>query len=254
MSLRVLITGAASGIGRAMAEAFLQQGDQVHICDVSSAALEQVQTELAGLSVSQTDVGNAEQVDQLFVDAHNALGGLDILINNAGVSGPTGRIEDLDLAAWRATLAVNLDSAFLCSRHAVPMLKQAGGGSIVNISSTAGLFGYPLRSPYAVAKWGLIGLTKTLAIELGEFGIRVNAICPGSIRGPRMDRVIEAEASAKGVSEQEIREGYTQQVSLRTFIDPEDIANMALFLCSPAGAKISGQALSVDGHAESLRN
>jgi NAD(P)-dependent dehydrogenase (short-subunit alcohol dehydrogenase family) len=147
---------------------------------------------------------------------------------------------------------VNLDGAFYCLRHAIPLIKAAGAGSIVNLSSTAGLFGYPLRAPYVASKWALVGLTKTLAIELGPFGIRANAVCPGSIDGPRMDRVIAAEAAARGTSEAVVREAYMRQTSLRSFIDASDVAEMVLFLCSDAGAKITGQAMAIDGHTESL--
>ena len=252
MTLRVLITAAAMGIGRAMAEAFMARGDRVHICDISAENLDKARAELPGLGTTLADVSDPDQVNLLFTQAQTTLGGLDVLINNAGIAGPTGPIEELDLQGWRATLAVILDGTFLCSQHAVPLLKTAGGGCIINISSTAGLHGYPLRSPYATAKWGLIGLTKTLAMELGTFGIRVNAICPGAVSGARMDNVIAAEAASRGLSESEVRARYTRYISLRTFVDAEDIASMALFLCSPAGAKISGQALSVDGHTETL--
>jgi NAD(P)-dependent dehydrogenase (short-subunit alcohol dehydrogenase family) len=150
-------------------------------------------------------------------------------------------------------MAVNINGQFYCARRAVPLLKAAGGGSIVNLSSSAGLFGYPMRSPYAASKWAVIGFTRTLAMELGEFGIRVNAICPGSVEGERTDRVIAAEAKSKGVSPEEVRKGYVRTVSMRTFVTAQDIANMILFICSEAGSKISGQALSVDGHTETLR-
>jgi NAD(P)-dependent dehydrogenase (short-subunit alcohol dehydrogenase family) len=175
-----------------------------------------------------------------------------VLVNNAGSSGPTGPVESLDYADWRRTIEVNLDSQFLCTKQAVPMLREAGGGSIVNISSSAGLRGYPMRTPYAAAKWGVIGLTKTLAMELGPEGIRVNAICPGSVAGDRIDRVIEAAAEARGVGAETVRQGYLRQVSMRTFVSAEDVAELALFLCSEAGARISGQALAVDGHTEGL--
>ena len=163
-------------------------------------------------------------------------------------------VEDCAPEDWRRTLAVGLDGTFYCLRRAVPLLKRAGGGSIVNISSTAGLMGYPLRAPYTAAKWAVVGLTKSLAAELGPFSIRANAICPGSVDGPRMDRVIAAEAAARGVAPEQVRESYLRQTSLRTFIAAEDITNMALFLCAEEGRHISGQALAVDGHTESLSN
>jgi NAD(P)-dependent dehydrogenase (short-subunit alcohol dehydrogenase family) len=181
-------------------------------------------------------------------------GRLDILINNAGIAGPTGAVEDLDIEAWNATINVDLSGTFYVTRLAVPMLKQTGAGSIVNIASTAALFGFPLRSPYAAAKWALIGLTKTWAMELGPNNIRVNAICPGSVNGPRIDSVIEQDAIKRGVTAEEIRDVYQRQTSMRLFVDAEDIAQMAVYLSSPAGGKISGQSIAVDGHTEGLSN
>lgn len=249
---RVLITAGGAGIGRAIAGAFLAAGARVHVCDIDAEALADARDQWPELGTTRADVADPEQVDRLFDDALARLGGLDFMINNAGIAGPTAAVEDCDLEGWRRTLAVNLDGTFYCARRAVPALKAAGGGAIVNMSSSAGLFGYALRSPYVAAKWAIIGFTKTLAMELGPFGIRANAICPGPVTGPRMDRVIAAQAAARGVPEEQIRDNYTRNVSLRTFIDAEDIANAALFLCSPAGAKISGQAFPVDGHTESL--
>lgn len=251
-SLRVLITGGGAGIGKATARAFLEAGHAVHLCDLDPAALESALAELPEATASRADVTREEEVESLFAAALESLGGLDVLVNCVGVSGPAGPVEDLDFAAWRACLAANLDSAFLCSRRAAPILKAQGSGLIVNLSSTAGQFGYPNRSPYATAKWGVIGLTKTLAMELGPFGVRVNALCPGSVEGPRMDRVIAMEAAADGRSEAEVRAGYTAMTSLRCFVGAEDIAGTILFLASPAGARISGQALAVDGHTERL--
>ncbi len=249
---RVVVTAGAAGIGRAIAEGFHQAGARVHVCDVDSSGLEELAEARPEIGRSRTDVADPDQVARLFDEAVAGLGGLDVLINNAGIAGPTGPTEDCGIEDWRRTLRVNLDGAFFCLRHAIPLIKAAGAGSIVNLSSTAGLFGYPLRASYVASKWALVGLTKTLAIELGPFGIRANAVCPGSIDGPRMDRVIAAEAAARGTSEAVVREAYTRQTSLRCFIDASDIAEMVLFLCSDAGAKITGQAMAVDGHTESL--
>lgn len=252
--MQVIVTAAGTGIGQAIAQAFAGQGARVHICDVVPERLAEMEAAVPNLSATLADVSKPAEVDKLFDEAIAKLGGLDVLVNNAGISGPTAPVEAVTPAEWEQTMAVNINGQFYCARRAVPLLKQAGGGAIINISSTAGLFGYPLRSPYAASKWAVIGFTKTLAMELGEFGIRVNAICPGSVDGPRMDRVIAAEAAAQNVPPEQIRAGYVSQVSLRTFIDRQEIANFILFLCSPAGAKISGQALSIDGHTETLRN
>jgi NAD(P)-dependent dehydrogenase (short-subunit alcohol dehydrogenase family) len=250
---RVLVTAAARGIGRAMVEAFLERGDRVHICDVDEAGLAEFRAAHPHVGATQADVSDPEQVDRLFDAVAADLGGLDIVVANAGIAGPTAAVEDVTPAAWQRTIDINLNGAFYTVRRAVPLIKAAGGGSIVIISSAAGLFGYPLRSPYAASKWALIGLTKTLAMELGAFQIRVNAICPGPVAGPRIDSVIAAKATARGVSFEEMSEDYLNTLSLHTFIDREDIANMAIFLTSPAGAKISGQALAVDGNTETLR-
>ncbi len=249
---RVVVTAGGAGIGWAIAEAFSAAGARVHVCDIDADCLASLGEEAPEIGRCLADVADPAEVARLFDDALAGLGGLDVLVNNAGIAGPTGRVEDCDTDAWRQTLAVNLDGAFHCSRHAIPVLKQAGGGSIVNIASTAGLFGYPLRAPYVASKWGLVGLTKTLAIELGPWGIRANAVCPGSIDGARMDRVIAAEAAARGLSEAAVRDSYLRQTSLRRFIGAKDIAQMVLFLCSDAGAKITGQALAVDGNTEAL--
>ena len=246
--MRVLITAGARGIGRTVAEAFVASGARVHVCDLDETAL----ADLEGVTTSVADVSTPEAVDHLFEDALQELSGLDVLVNNVGIAGPTARVEAIEPDAWARTIDVNVNSAFYCSRLAIPLLKEAGGGSIVNMSSTAGLFGFPMRSPYAASKWALIGLTKTMAMELGAFGIRVNAICPGGVTGGRMDRVISEQAKTLGASEEDVRESFVKQVSMRTFVDADDIASMILFLCSDAGAKISGQALAIDGHTEGL--
>ena len=249
----MVVTGAGAGIGRAIALAYLSEGARVHVCDRDPAALDDFLGSAEGdLAGTRADVSAAADVARLFDDALQALGGLDVLVNNAGTAGPTGPVETLDLSEWRRTLAVNLDGMFLCARAAVPALRRAGGGSIVNLSSTAGLHGYPLRSPYAAAKWGVIGFTRTLAMELGPAGIRVNAVCPGSVRGDRIDRVIATRAAARNESEEAIRQRWSEQVSLRTFVDAEDVAALTLFLTSRRGAKISGQAIPVDGHTEGM--
>lgn len=251
--LRVLVTAAGSGIGRAIAETLLTNGARVHICDLSAERLAECQAALPDIGATQADVADPRQVDPLFDAAVAHLGGLDVLVNNAGIAGPTGPVETLDPDGWDRTMAVNINSQFYCARRAVPLIKSAGGGAIINLSSAAGLFGYPLRTPYAASKWAVIGLTKSLAMELGDFGIRVNAICPGPVEGPRIDGVISARAQARGESFEAMRAAYQRQNSLHTFIQAQDIANLVLFLCSPAGSKISGQALSIDGNTESLR-
>ncbi len=251
--LRVVITAAASGIGLAMAEAFMVNGAGVHICDLESDKLRECRRALPGIGTTTADVADPSQVDRLFQDAVTHLGGVDVLVNNAGIAGPTAMVEAVTPADWDRTMAVNINAQFYCARRAVPMIKAAGGGSIVNMSSSAGILGYPLRSPYAASKWAVIGLTKTMAMELGEYGIRVNAICPNAVEGPRMEAVIAAEARAKGVSEESVHADLVRNVSMHTFVTVADVADLVLFICSPSGGKITGQALSVDGFTETLR-
>ena len=249
----VLITGGASGLGYAMARTFEASGASVWVCDVDQTGIERLNNSEFNIRGIVADVGSEHDVQNLFDEVLRETDGrLDVLINNAGIAGPNGPLESLQLEPWLDTLRINLISAFLCCRQAVPAMKKQRAGSIVNLSSTAGTQGYPLRTPYATAKWGIIGLTKSLAMELGEYGIRVNAICPGPVTGPRMDRVIQAEATTRGIDVEAVREQFVSQTSLKCFVEPEDIAQMAFFICSEQGARISGQALSVDGHTESL--
>ncbi len=245
--MRVAITSGAGGIGAVMADHFAACGARPFVSDVDEAAL--VASAYPGM---RADAGSERELDAFMAAAIGHLGGLDVLVNNAGIAGPTAPVEAVDGAALEATLRVDLASMFHCARRAVPALRAAGGGSIVNLSSAAGKFGFPLRSPYAAAKWGVIGFTRTLAMELGPDGIRVNAILPGLVDGPRIRRVLRAKAEARGVSDNAQTASTLETVSLRCFVTQEDIANMALYLCSPFGRTITGQALSVDGGLEGL--
>ena len=252
--LVVLVTAGAGGIGRTMAKSFLDHGCHVHICDIDESAIEDFLLENPGASASVADVSDSNSVATLFDDFKNRYGQLDVLVNNAGIAGPTLPVEEIEPGDWDRAVAVNLSGQFYCARLAIPLLKQSGGGSIINIASSAGLFGCPNRAPYTASKWAVIGLTKTLAMELGDADIRVNAICPGSVEGPRIERVIQRDARDRGLAPEEIRDSYTRQTSLRRFIEPEEVAHMALFLASDLGRGISGQALGVDGHTESFSN
>ena len=249
---RVLITAAGSGIGFQTAIDFLQDGAQVFICDVDAVALQHALAGQPALRGMVCDVSDEAQVGHLFAAALQALGGLDVLVNCAGTAGPTAPVSEIALADWRQCLAVNLDGTFLCCRAAAKTMQAQGAGAIVNLSSTAGLYGFPRRAAYASAKWAIRGLTKTLAQELGPFGVRVNCICPGSVEGQRMDRVIAAEAQKTGRSEAEVRSLFTQAASLRSFVSAEDISNAIRYLASPQGSRVSGQELVVDGHTETL--
>ena len=249
---RVVITAGAAGIGLTYARRFAAAGARVALCDVDAAAVEAAGKEIDGAIAHRADVTDEAQMSAFFLEVEERWGGADVVIANAGTGGPAGQIEDLTLESWRSCLAVNLDGAFLTCRWAARVLKEGGGGSLILMSSSAGLHGYPNRSPYATSKWGIIGLMKTLAMELGPHGVRVNAICPGSVEGDRMDRVLAKEAKATGLTEAEMRARYVAGVSLRSWVSADDIAEASLFLASPAGAKISGQAFPVDGHTHSL--
>ena len=241
---RVLITAGAAGIGRAMAEAFAATGAEVWVTDIDPAMLETVPD---GIRASRVDASDEEKMSGLFKEIRDVWGGLDVLCANAGIKGPTAAIEEMPLDGWRECLAVNLDGAFLAAKYAAPILKAQRSGVITFTSSTAGLYGFPYRAPYAAAKWAVIGLMKTVAMELGPFGIRANAIAPGSVTGPRIDRVFEAEAKAKGMTYDQIRDGYAAGTALGRLADPGDIASMAVFLASDGARMVSGQVLTVDG-------
>ncbi len=245
--LRIAITAGANGIGRVIADSFAACGGRVFVSDVDTEALAS-----CGHAGMRADAGEADEMAG-FVDAAGAaLGGLDVLVNNAGIAGPTAPIEAVTPEALDATLRIDLAAMFHTTRRAVPAMRAAGGGSIINLSSAAGRFGFPLRSPYAAAKWGVVGFTKTMAIELGPDGIRVNAILPGLVDGPRIRAVLSAKASAAGISLNEQTDIAVKMTSLRCFVTQQDIANMALYLCSPFGATISGQALAIDGDMQML--
>src|SRR5437868_6583822 len=248
-ALRVLVTAGAAGIGRSIAQTFVDNGARVHICDVDDSALGSLPPKI---SRTRADVASLPQVDKLFADVARELGGLDVLVNNAGIAGPTAKVEDIKPEDWDRCIAVDLSGMFYCTRKAMPLIKAAGGGSIVNLSSAAGRHGFPQRSPYSAAKWGVVGFTKSLAVEAGPDKVRVNCILPGIVEGERIERVIAVKAKAHGVSHDEFRRRFLETTSLHSTVSAEDIANMVLFLCSPAGSRITGQALPVDADVRYL--
>jgi NAD(P)-dependent dehydrogenase (short-subunit alcohol dehydrogenase family) len=249
-SQRVLVTAGANGIGLAIANKFRELGATVFVTDIDPDAVEKARVN--GLSAAVSDVSAEDQVRELMATIKEELGGLDILVNNAGIAGPTGPIETLDTAAWKATFDVNIHGQFLCIKHALPLLREGRNASIINLSSAAGRLGMAGRSAYSASKWAVIGLTKTLAIELGPDGIRVNAICPGAVNGPRIDAVIGAKAQMLNLPENHVSELYHNQSSLGRLIEAEDIANMAAFAASDMARNVNGQALAVDGNTEKL--
>jgi NAD(P)-dependent dehydrogenase (short-subunit alcohol dehydrogenase family) len=250
--LRVLVTAGASGIGRATARAFAAEGARVHICDVDTAALSAMAGSDPAITRSICDVADRTAVARLFADAAAALGGLDCLVNNAGIAGPTGRVDEIAPEDWDRCIAVDLTGQFNCARLAVPLLKQSANPSMINLSSQAGKHGFPYRSPYGAAKWGVIGFTKAMAAELGEFNIRVNAICPGLVDGPRIQNVIASKALRMNVSHEEMTERMFAGVSIKEFVNPEHIARQIVFLASPFARTISGQEISVCGDTRML--
>jgi NAD(P)-dependent dehydrogenase (short-subunit alcohol dehydrogenase family) len=252
MSQRVMITAAASGIGQAIAEAFYAQGARVHICDASEEALKVFRTTHPDIAATRVNVRLESEIDTWFDEALDDLGGLDVLVNNAGVKGPTAPVDDIELADWRECIEVCLDAQFLCARRAAPVMKAQKSGIIINMSSNAGQFGFGNRTPYAAAKWGVIGLTKSLAIELGPFNVRCNAICPGAVKGPRIDRVIAGEAELRGVGTQVVAAELVSQQSLARFTEAAEVANLAVFLASPGAFMINGQDIAIDGHIETF--
>jgi len=250
----VLISGGASGIGQRIAERFLAQDDSVHICDASQQHVDAFLKSNPGATATLANVGDRSQVDAVFADLLRLHGGLDLLINNAGIAGPVGPVENLDEDGWDECLQINLSGTFYMTRRAIPLLRKSSRGSVINIASTAALMGCPQRSPYVASKWAQIGLTKTWAMELGPEGIRVNAVCPTSVDGPRIEKVIQQEAEQRGVSSESVREVYLRQTSMRSFASADEVADTVLFLASDQASRISGQAISVDGHTEGFLN
>lgn len=249
-SQRVLITAGAGGIGFAIARAFHAEGARVYVCDIDAAALARAAATLPGLLTRTCDVGDRAAVESMVADAVQQLGGLDVLVNNAGIGGPTLPVHELDPTDWDRVLRVNLTGAFDVARLAIPHLIKSGGGSIINMASAAGRFGYANRSPYSSSKWALIGFTKTLALELGDHEIRVNAIAPGAVAGERVERVFQGRAAASGRTVEEEKRMQLVNQSLKHFVEPDEIAQLALFLASNAGRSISGQVIPIDGNLQ----
>lgn len=247
---KILVTAGAAGIGLAIATAFKDLGAQVFVTDINPEAVNAARQ--AGFSALVGDVSDETQVIELAAAIRSEFGGLDVLVNNAGIAGPTGPIDTLDTSAWKATFDVNVHGQFLCIKHLLPMLRESTDASIVNLSSAAGRLGMAGRSPYSASKWAVIGLTKTLAIELGDERIRVNAICPGAVNGPRIESVIAAKASMLGKPLEEVSDLYHRQSSLNRLAEAGDIADMAVFLASSLARSVNGQAMAVDGNTEKL--
>jgi len=245
--LRVLVTAGAAGIGRVMARTFAEHGAQVHICDIDEKALAATKKQLPAVSQTVADVSKLEDVERLFEDVKKYRRGLDVLINNAGIAGPTALVEDIKPEDWDRCIAIDLNGMFYCTRKAMPLIKDAGGGSIINLSSAAGRLAFPMRTAYAAAKWAVVGFTESLAAEAGADKVRVNCLQPGIVEGDRIDRVIQAKAKGLALPPEEVRKRMVAGVSMQTTVTAQDIANMALFLATAPGRHVSGQAISVCG-------
>lgn len=250
--LRVMVSAGAAGIGLELARAFMREGAKVHVCDVDDDALDALERSDPQLTSSRCDVSDRAQVARFFGEGLDKLGGLDCLINNAGIAGPTGRVEEIAPDEWDRCIAIDLTGQFNCVRLAVPHLRRSANASIMNVSSLAGRHGFPLRTPYAAAKWGVIGLTRSLAMELGRDKIRVNALLPGIVAGERQRRVLEAKAQARGISFQEMERYAFSFTSIQEYVTPQQLADLVVFVASPRGRTISGQSLSVCGDTNML--
>lgn len=252
--LRVLVTAGAGGIGLQTAQTFLREGAKVHVCDIDTEALANLETTAPGATGTLCDVSDRDQVAKMMEETIKVLGGLDCLINNAGIAGPTGRVDEIDPADWEQCIDICITGQFNVARVAIPHLKASSSGntSIINYSSAAGKFGFPLRSPYAAAKWGVVGFTKTLAMELGENGIRCNAIQPGPVDGARIRSVIDGKARALNISFDEMQSRMLANQSIKSLIPPQQLADLTVYLASPLASTISGQDISVDGDMQSL--
>ena len=254
-SKNIIISAAADGIGWAITKSCLEKDYSVYLSDINQQKIDEIKDHPLinnKIFIDNVDANNPDSIEKYFDSIKEKTATIDALINNVGIAGPTGPMESLSISDWKRTIEVNINGHFYFTKHAIPLLKANNGGSIINISSTAGLFGFPLRTAYAASKWAVIGITKSLAMELGDFNVRVNAICPGSVAGDRMKRVIEAKAKSIEVPEEELQQDYESMVSLKTFVDKEDIASMALFLISNKAKRISGQVMTVDGNTERM--
>ena len=249
---KIVISAGASGIGWAAAKIFLSKGANVYLCDIDTKNINKIKKHPLNnkrLFVYECNASEEYDVENFFDKITKKTKKIDALINNVGVAGPTGTIEKLNSEDWEKTLKVNVISHFYFTKLAIPMLKKNKGGSIINVSSGAGIMGFPLRSPYAASKWAVVGMTKTLAMELGKFKIRVNAICPGTIKGNRMIRVIKDKANFLKISKKKIEKEFVSMASMNCWVYEEDIGKMCSFLISDDAIRISGQVIGVDGNA-----
>ena len=249
-----IISAGASGIGLSCARALAAAGYRVLTLDIDVEAVAAFEAEFGEGTAVVCDVSHPAQVETAFASLTEACDRVDVLLNNAGIAGPQQPVEEIEVEAWQSIINTDLNSLFYLTRLVIPFMKTQRSGVILNMSSSAGRYGCPLRSPYVASKWAAIGLAQTWAMELGPWNIRVNALCPGSVGGERIERVIQRDAEERGVSAEDIRTVYQRQSSLRDFASAEDIAAMVCFLSGPGGRMVSGQTIGIDGHTESLTN
>jgi NAD(P)-dependent dehydrogenase (short-subunit alcohol dehydrogenase family) len=251
MRQRVLITAGAAGIGLEIAKAFAASGAKVFVCDIDADALKIFEQSIHGAVTTVCDISNRNDTEKMVAFCAESLGGIDVLVNNAGIAGPTAPVEDMNPDEWEKVMQVNLNGTFNVTRLAIPHLKKSPAGVIITMSSMAGRFGYENRSPYATAKWGLIGFTKTLSLELGRYGIRSNAILPGAVSGPRIEKVLQARADANHTTLEQEKQNAMATQSIKSYVDPKDVAAFSVFLASDSAKMISGQLFPIDGDAKS---
>lgn len=250
MTQRVLITAGAGGIGLAIAKAFVAGGARVHIADVNAEAVQEITKQYPKITGTVGDISKPADLDALFQDVQNQLGGLDVLVNNAGIAGATAPVVDYPVDTWNAVVNLNLSGTFMVTQRAIPLLKQSSAGSIIVMSSLAGRFGYQNRVAYSTTKWGLVGFAKTLSLELGPFGITTNTIHPGAVDGPRIQSVFEGRAQVSGRTVAEETALALANQSVKKFINPDDIAALTVFLAGPHARTISGQMFPIDGDSK----
>jgi NAD(P)-dependent dehydrogenase (short-subunit alcohol dehydrogenase family) len=245
-----LVTGGGYGIGKEIALLYAHQGIRIALAARSEGPLNETRAAVEELGVRavavRADVSKEADCARMVDETVKAFGRIDILVNNAGIAGPTKRSTDMTLAEWQEVLDINLTGAWLASRAAIPPMVKQGGGNILMISSGAGRRGYPLRSPYAASKWGMIALTQTLAGEWGTEGIRVNCICPGAVEGDRIERVIRARAEAMGIPYDQVKKGFTSTAALHRMVTEHEVARVAIFLVSDLSSGVTGQTVNVD--------
>jgi len=250
MEKKVVVTGAGDSVGRLIAEQYQALGAKVHICDVRKDALDETLQANPGMKGTVTNVGREADVDNLFNEAFDWMGHVNILVNMVGIAGPTAPIEEISSELWRESIDVNLNSMFYCVRKVIPQMKKHREGSIVNFSTASTRTCLPNRSPYIVSKFGVEGLTRNLARELGPFNIRCNAILPGGINNERVNIILRRVAESEGKTVAQVKEEAMHFTSMRTLIELEELAKMVLFLTSDAAPHITGQLIGVDGNIE----